>query len=98
MARYLKQSTVRRELVKRGWHWDGQWFRWMAYGRIQIVAEFCPEGMARLKLFDGRLKGHPNVHVVSYWGPFPSVAKMISELDRAEEVYHETCGAFFSNR
>jgi len=90
--RHLKPSTVRRELVKRGWHWDGRWFRWMPYGNVQIVAEFWPENGAGLKLFDARATGHPNVHVVSYWGPFSSVAAMKSELDRAEKVYHELCG------
>jgi len=93
--RVLKQSTVKRELVRRGWHWDGRWLRWFAYGNVQVVAEFWPEDGAGLKLFDARAKGHPNVHVVSYWGPFPSRAKLASELDRAERVYTELCGALF---
>lgn len=98
MPRRLAESKVIRELKRRGWHWDGQWFRWMPYGNIKVVAEFCPKGMARLKLLDGRLKEHPNVHVVSYWGPFSSVAEMKRELDRAEGIYNELCGALFPER
>lgn len=87
--RKLAKSTVIRTLKQRGWHWDDQWFRYSHYGHVVITGEFWHgEG---LKFFDARLVGHPNVHIVSYWGPFRSLKELSRKLDEAEAVYSELC-------
>lgn len=100
--RYLKRSTVIRAFIKRGWAWNEKTSHSFlmspdvnAGGRIFGQFE---EGKLTLKLYDARLVGHSNVHVVSYWGPFRNMKELHKALDTIEKVYSETCRTYFPKR
>jgi hypothetical protein len=46
-------------------------------------------------LYDARLIGHSNVHLVSYWGPFGSLRELEETLVKIEELYSQKCGTRF---
>lgn len=97
--RLLKQSTVERELKRRGWHHiqredDSSKIHFMMDGSCGARL-FATVENGRVVIKDGRLQSHPNVHIVTYLGPFRSMDEMRKELDTSEEVYSDLCGTRF---
>lgn len=99
--RLLKQSTVERELKRRGWEHmanldddpKGKHYMMDGYGGGRLFALVEPGG--RIAISDGRLLRHSNVHIVSYLGPFRTTADMRKWLDDSEKVYTWLCGTKF---
>lgn len=56
------------------------------------------EDHGRVKIYDGRLRCHSNVHIVSYWGPFRSMKELEEKLDAIECIYSDLCGTYFPRR
>jgi hypothetical protein len=99
--RYLKQSTVVKAFIKRGWVWSnngGQCPDYLLYNGSGGTRLFGNIEHGRVKIHDGRFRYYPNVHIVSYWGPFRSVKELEEKLDAIETVYSELCGTYFPRR
>jgi len=79
---------------KRGWKWFQNGERWYLMCG-DVMGEF--NGW-QLKLSNGRLRQHSNVHIVSYWGPFRSMKELEEKLDDVENIYTDLCGVYFPTR
>jgi len=94
--RYLKQATVVRSFARRGWYWneknEDSFMSEDANSGPRIFGRF--NGL-QLMLYDARLIGHSNVHLVSYWGPFLSLRELEETLVKIEEIYSQHCGTRF---
>lgn len=91
----LADTTVAKALVRRGWERcpspEGAILLVFQHG-CRIFGEVMD---GRLSLTDARLCGRPNVHIVSYWGPWRRVADLARDLQAIEETYAELCGCSF---
>lgn len=100
--RYLKPSTVGRELKRRGWvhlpdvkHPGGESYMMDGTGGSRLFARVEKR---RIVISDGRLTGHSYVHIVAYVSPFRSMAELRIRLHEVEGIYAELCGTRFPHR
>jgi len=93
--RYLKQATIVRSFVRRGWHWDKKQESFTSEDVNAGPRIFGRFNCLQLMLYDARLIGHGNVHLVSYWGPFRSLRELEETMVTIEEIYSRHCGTRF---
>jgi hypothetical protein len=93
--RYLKQATVVRSFVRRGWHWNKEQESFTSEDANPGPRIFGRFNGLQLMLYDARLIGHSNVHLVSYWGPFLSLRELEETLVKIEDLYSRHCGTRF---
>lgn len=96
--RFLAESTVIRAFLRRGWSCETKEGVLVAVSFISnrpggTIFGTVDEGF--IKLGNARMIRWPNVHIVSYWGPFRSMAELRKSLHDIERLYTETCGTQF---
>jgi hypothetical protein len=90
----LAISTIIRAFTRKGWWWEGN--KLMSRDPNPGTRIFGHFEGGMVKLFDARLRAHPNAHLVSYWGPWERVADLERDIEKIKDLYHTYCGTFFA--